>query len=226
MRVLLGLSLTVALALTLVAAEPPIPIDLLAGTDLSGWKVVAKDAKADVSKTWTLKNGVLICTGKPTSYVSTVAEYEKYTLKLKWRYAPTDLKRPNSGVLIHVQKDDAFWPHSYEAQLALGQAGDLWLQYDVKKQLPILTMDPNRKDAANKEGRHFFRIGKDDAIEKAVGEWNDYEITANGDALLLKVNGVKVNDATACSLKKGRIALQAEGAEIHFKEMTLTPLPR
>ena len=226
MRPFIGLILAAYLSLTVTAADPVKSTELLNGKDLSGWKVIHKDAKADGTKTWTMKDDVLICTGKPTGCLATVAEHENYTLKLKWRYAPTDLKRPNSGVLIHAQGDDAFWPHSYEAQLAHGQAGDLWLQQNAERKLPTLTMDSSRKDAANKEGRRYFRIGRDDRIEKPLGDWNDYEITANGDALLLKINGITVNEASMCSLTKGRIALQAEGAEIHFRDITLTPFPR
>jgi len=38
------------------------------------------------------------------------------------------------------------------------------------------------------------------------------------------VNGVKVNEGKNGNLTKGRIALQSEGAEIHFKEVLIAPL--
>jgi hypothetical protein len=203
-------------------AEEPKVEKLFNGKDLAGWKCIAKDAKADTSQTWTvLEGGVLKCTGKPTCYLITDKEYADYTLKLQWKYAPTDLKRPNSGVLLHCQPGTAFWPHSLEAQLAKGQAGDIWFQFNDKKELPTLEVDSSRRDAENKEGRHIFRLQRDREFEKPLGEWNEYEIRCNAGDITIRVNGKLVNEATKGSLKKGRIALQAEGAEIHFRGIEL-----
>ena len=203
------------------AGEPAFQ-PLLNGKDLTGWKVVTKDAKLDAKETWAvLPGGVLKCSGKPTGYLATEAEYADYVLRLEWRYAPTDLKRPNSGVLLHVQKGDVFWPHSLEAQLAHGQAGDLWLQYDAAKKLPAITIDPARQDAANKEGRRFVRLAANEPFEKPLGEWNRYEIECVGSAVKLTVNGKLANEGRDCSLTHGRIALQAEGAEVHFRNVEL-----
>ena len=196
---------------------------LFNGKDLSGWSVVTKDAKADGKATWTVADGILKCSGKPTGYLVTDKVYANYMLRLKWKYAPTALKRPSSGVLIHAQKPDVFWPHSYEAQLASGEAGDIWFQYDVQKQLPKLTIDPTRKNEANKEGRQYFRIGKGEKIEKPIGEWNQCEITCKGGDITIHVNGKLVNEGKDGSLTQGRIGLQAEGAEIHFKDIEFKP---
>ena len=38
------------------------------------------------------------------------------------------------------------------------------------------------------------------------------------------VNGKKVNDGKNGQLKKGRIALQSEGAEVHFKDIVIKSL--
>ena len=111
-----------------------------------------------------------------------------------------------------------------EAQLANGEAGDIWFQYDAQKQLPKLNIDPTRKNEVNKEGRQYFRIGKGEKIEKPIGEWNDYEITCKGGDVTISVNGRLVNEGKDGSLTQGRIGLQAEGAEIHFKDIELKPL--
>ena len=44
-----------------------------------------------------------------------------------------------------------------------------------------------------------------------------------GDVTLV-VNGVKVNEGKTGNLTKGRIALQSEGAEIHFKDVVIKSL--
>ena len=80
---------------TLARADVP---EQLIGADLSNWVVVAKPP-GDGSKTWSIDDGILKSTGKPTGCLLTRAEYENYTLTLEYRYPPTAAKRPNTGVL-------------------------------------------------------------------------------------------------------------------------------
>jgi hypothetical protein len=40
------------------------------------------------------------------------------------------------------------------------------------------------------------------------------------------VNGKKVNEARAATVLPGRIGLQSEGGEIHFRRVELVPLGR
>lgn len=65
--------------------------------------------------------------------------------------------------------------------------------------------------------------GRDD-VEKAVGEWNRYEVIAQGDTLRYFLNGVLVNEAFAVSPSEGRVLLQSEGAEIFVRRYELWPL--
>ncbi len=218
-------------SLVFFASAPAIRADdfkpLFDGKTFTGWKAQVRPAKdgtvADWQGTWSIIDGVLKCTGKPNGYLATTQDYENYKLRVKWRF-PKDSKGGNSGVLLHVQADRHPWPNSIEAQLASGRAGELWLIANAEGQLPRLDIDPARKDPDNKEGRRFFRVGKDEAIEKPFGEWNQYEIICNGGNIELTVNGKRVNSGANGALKKGRIALQSEGVEIHFKDIELAPL--
>ena len=198
---------------------------LFNGKDLTGWTTYLKDPSADPKNTWTFDDGVIICNGKPNGYIATKEQYGDYVLKLKWRF-PADSKGGNSGVLLHMQEKDAVWPNSVEAQLFAGSAGDIWLIADDTGTLPALTIDPAQKDPKNKQGRHYFRMHKGEKIEKPFGEWNEYEITSKDGNLTLVVNGKPVNmgKATETSLKKGRIGLQSEGAEVHFKDIEIKEL--
>ena len=188
----------------------------LVGTDLTGWTVLTK-AGADGSKTWTVAGGVLTGTGKPTGCLLTTAEYADYTLRLEYRLLSKELKRPNSGVLIHCQPGDHFWPHSLEIQLAKNEAGDVWLQPAADKSLPKLDASPERFDAANKDNRHYFRDKA--TVEHPVGEWNAVEVTTRGGALTVSLNGKPAFAATGGSLTRGRIGLQAEGAAVEFRRV-------
>ena len=66
--------------------------DLFNGRDLSGWINVNC-----AMETWTAKNGVIHCTGKPTGALRTERQYENFVLELEWRHM-----RPggNAGVFL------------------------------------------------------------------------------------------------------------------------------
>jgi len=60
--------------------------------------------------------------------------------------------------------------------------------------------------------------------EKPVGEWNTYEIDVDGGSVELRVNGKVLNWATDVQKVAGKILLQSEGAEIHFRNISITPI--
>ena len=206
------------LLLAVAAAADPAGFTPLVGRDLTGWTVLTK-AGADGSETWTVTNGVLATTGKPTGCLLTVAEYADYTLRLDYRLLSAELKRPNSGVLLHCQPGDQFWPHSLEVQLAKGEAGDVWLQPAADKSLPRIDTAAERFDPANKDKRHYFRDQA--AVEKSVGEWNALEVTTRGGSVTVTLNGVPAFAAAGGSLTKGRIGLQAEGSAAEFRRVLI-----
>jgi hypothetical protein len=83
-----------------------------------------------------------------------------------------------------------------------------------------LQVDPARQDP--KVSRHYFHLK--DGVEKPIGEWNQYEITCDGDKIKLVVNGTLQNEASGAEATRGKILLQSEGAEIHFRNIELKPL--
>ena len=62
--------------------------------------------------------------------------------------------------------------------------------------------------------------------EKPPGEWNEYQITFDEGNLTLLVNGEKLNEADHCEVIPGKIGLQSEGGEIHFRKVKLTPIDK
>jgi hypothetical protein len=220
-----SLSLLTFAAVALLAA--PIPAQdkdgftpLFDGKSFAGWKATVKPDKggkvADWKQTWSVADGAIKCTGNPNGFLATEKEYGDYVLRVKWRF-PKDGKGGNGGVLLHVQ-DEKYWPTSVEAQGLSGRAGDFWLIYPPDVTLEI---DKARQDPDPKRSRHYFRIGKDNPIEKPLGEWNQYEITCRGGDIILVVNGKKVNEGRNGNLKKGKIALQSEGAPIEYKDIEI-----
>ena len=137
-------------------------------------------------------------------------------LKLEWRFNPVTKQAGNSGVLLRVVGPDKVWPKSVEAQLQSGAAGDFWLIDNAR-----LDTRPDLVDQGTP--RHRVRTKTN---EKPIGEWNEYEITVVGGMVSLKVNGEVLNEGTNAEEVPGKIALQSEGSEIHFRNIRLTPIKR
>ena len=196
---------------------------LFNGQNLDDWEFFAVDPHAKMENTWSVKDGLLICTGEPLGYISTKKEFRNFTLIVEWRWAPG--KEPgNSGVLLRIAgKPVSFLPKCYEAQLKSGSAGDIWAFYGAKCKGPT---DRFKTIKNHKQLGTFIGVGKIKANENKPGEWNKYEITFNEDRLMVKVNGEKVNEATGCDMVAGKIGLQSEGAEIHFRTVKLIPLDK
>jgi Domain of Unknown Function (DUF1080) len=194
-------------------------IKLFNGKDLSGWTVFLDPKKeADPAKVFTVHEGVIVCEGTPFGYVITDKEYENYVLKVQWRWGKKlHSKVRNSGVFVHVVGPNKIWPKAVEAQLMADHAGDFWLVDNF-----TLKVDAKRQDP--KVPRHYLRMK--DHVEKEIGEWNQCEITCKGDSIRLVINGQLVNEGTEAELTKGKILLQSEGAEIHFKDVALKQLPK
>lgn len=194
---------------------------LFDGQSLNGWTYIVKPdkdgKKADPKETWSVADGTIRCTGKPNGCAVTEKVYGDYVLKLKWRF-PAEGKGGNTGVLLHVQ-DEKYWPTSIEAQLLTGRAGDLLLTNppDAKLDVEKARQDPKLE-------RRFLRLEAKEPVEKKLGEWNDLEVTCKGGDITLVVNGAKVNEGKNCNFTKGKIALQSEGVEVHFKDIVLKSL--
>lgn len=196
--------------------DAPMPgeVRLFNGEDLSGWTPFIPEfggATPEAGKVWGVNDGVLVCLGNPAGYIRTDDKHTSYVLKLQWRFDPA--KGPgNSGVLVRLNGPDKVWPRSVEAQLHSGNAGDFWNIDEMK-----MTTDPDRT-----RGRNTKKLLM---AEYPLGQWNEYEIIVDGPTVTLYVNGELANQATDVEVTPGAIALQSEGAEIHFRNIRLAPIP-
>jgi len=186
---------------------------LFNGRDFSGWTYVLSDTTVSFRDVWSVRDGVIHCTGVPDGYLRTEASFADYRLHLEWRWEgePT-----NSGVLLHCQDPDRIWPNAVECQLQAGNAGDFVL------------IGPSRMtvgDSIHAIARGWRVIPKRHASsENPAGEWNTMEITVAGDRIVCEVNGILQNEANVVSLVSGPIALQSEGSPIRFRNIWIESL--
>jgi len=188
----------------------PGQIALFDGKDMNQWTFFLND-NGKFEDVWSIAEGNIACKGNPVGYIRTKEKFQNFVLKLNWRFSPITKKPGNSGVLVHVQAPDKVWPKSIEAQLQSGSAGDFWNIEEMKM----------TTDTARLKGRNTKHLR---ANEQPIGLWNEYEIIVDHGNITLNVNGETLNSATGVEDIAGYIALQSEGAEIHFNNVRLAPI--
>lgn len=193
-----------------LSAKMPNEVSLFDGKNLDAWTFHLND-NGKMEDVWSIVDGVIVCKGNPIGYIRTKADYTNYVLKLEWRFNPKTKKAGNSGVLLRVQAPDKVWPKSVEAQLQHENAGDFW-NID---EFPMKTI-AERLNGRNTKKTHM--------AERPLGEWNEYEIIVDHAKVVLRVNGETLNQAWDVAEIPGKIALQSEGAEIHFRNIRLSPI--
>ncbi len=176
------------------------------GKDFTGWKLFIPDKGIDVNDIWSVRNGVIYCTGKSNGYMRTEAKYENYYLHLEWRWPGTPT---NSGVMLHASGPDIIWPRSIECQLQADNAGDIVL-------INGTDMVIDGKNQKNPDRQFTIILKKEKSSEKPAGQWNTYDIYCEGDTIRCYVNGVLQNEGTGVSDTSGWICLQSEGGPIEF----------
>jgi hypothetical protein len=195
--------------------EPIVPKEkmmLWNGKDFSGWKLYTREAGHDVTKTWSVGDGVIRCEGRPAGYMRTEKDYAGYLLHVEWRWPE---KGGNNGALVHMSGPDNVWPKSLECQLHSGNAGDFWVIGGIETA-------EHAKGGKRVSGRRTVKLKN--SSEKPLGQWNTYDIICKDDWVVVLVNGVLQNVATGCSANSGKICLQSEGTPIEYRKIYIEPL--
>jgi hypothetical protein len=199
---------------------------LLPGADLAGWTadVPEADGKPDTPASFVVRDGMLVSLGKPLGHLVSDAEYGDYRLEVEYRFP----KGPgNCGVLVHAstpRKLYKMFPQSLEVQMQSGEAGDFWC---IGEDITVPDMEARRGPPdtwGTLDGKARRVKNLVDGAEKPLGEWNTMSIECRGDEVKVWVNDQLVNHGTDGTASRGRIALQAEGTEVEFRKLDLTPL--
>ena len=197
-------------------------VELFNGKDLTNW--------ADVNtspETWSVKDGLLVCTGKPIGVMRSTKKYENFILVIEWRHMEAG---GNSGVFLwsdakpegnrlprgmEVQMLELQWPYIHAQRNGkprhLGYvSGELFGAGGMK----AVPENPRGSRSMSYEMRC-----------KGKGEWNRYVVVAVDGTVKLSINGKFVNGIREADGRKGYLCLEAEGAEIHFRRVSIMELP-
>jgi hypothetical protein len=177
-------------------------------------------------ETWSIKDGVVSCTGKPTGALRTVRQYENFILEAEWRHLSeggnsgifvwgTPISAPGVPFLrgIEVQVLD----HGYMKKADLTKPRWFTTHGDV---FPIhgATMEPHGEC-------NGMRSFPSEERSRPSPEWNHYRIEANAGRITLAVNGKVVSGGDNCNYRKGYLALESEGAPVEFRNIRILELP-
>ncbi len=201
-------------------------IALFNGKDLHGWHADVPDMEKDSSlKTpFIIREGMLVSLGTPGGHLITDEVYENYSLDVEYRFAGTP---GNCGVLVHASTPRALYgmfPKSLEVQMMHENAGDFWC---IVEDIKVNDMEKRRGPKENwgiTEGKERRIINLTDGTEKPLGEWNTMHIECAGNTVKVILNGVLVNEGFDCTVSRGQVAVQAEGSEVEFRKIALTPM--
>ncbi|PYJ06130.1 MAG: DUF1080 domain-containing protein [Verrucomicrobia bacterium] len=219
-----SLALFAAAACLASAAEDDVFVSLFNGRDLTGW-VNANCAP----ETWSVRDGLIHCTGRPTGALRTTRQYENFVLEVEWRHLSSG---GNSGVFIwgtpiaapgvpflrgiEVQVLDHGYAEQYEKQT--GKKPDWFTTHGDVFPIHGATMKPF--------GRHKGdRSFPSEERSKGFPEWNHYRIVCTNGVPRLHVNGKEVSGGEECNYRKGYLALESEGAPVEFRNIRIKELP-
>jgi hypothetical protein len=224
-------TLFAVIALVLPAAAPLAAEEgftpLFNGKDLDGW--VHVNTRKD---TWSVRDGMIVTTGKPIGFLRSAKQYENFILELEWRHMPPKADAVgNSGIFIWAdptpQVGQGYFTRGIEVQVLVN------LEYKDKKTGGVTASShgdifsihgasctPDRPHPTGSQ-----RCIPSEYRAKGAGEWNHYRIEANDGRIELAVNGKVVSGVSKCNPRKGYLALESEGSECHFRNVRIKELP-
>ena len=203
--------------------EVPGFVSLFNGRDLTGWEHVNT-----APDTWSVKDGLLVCSGQPIGVMRSAKQYENFVLHIEWRHMQPG---GNSGVFVWSEgtvPEGRRLPKGMEVQM---------LELDWVNQHPLKSGEPNHIGyisgelfgagglTATPDNPRGSRSMSYELRCKGHGEWNVYDVVCVDGTVKLSINGKFVNSIRDSSVRKGYLCLESEGAEIHFRNIQILELP-
>ena len=188
---------------------------LFNGKDLAGWVNVS--VKED---TFSVREGVIYCTGKPAGVMRTDRHYENFILELEWRHLKP---KGNAGLFIWSDAKPVSHPRftrSIEVQILDGRETANFTSHGDVFSIHGAKMTPDRPHPGGWE-----RCLPSEKRCRPSPEWNHYRVTCNDGVLQLAVNGKVVSGGSKITPRKGYICLESEGSPVEFRNIRIKELP-
>jgi hypothetical protein len=145
---------------------------------------------------WVVADGVLTATGTGGNWLGTSAVFDDFELVAEWKVS----KGGNSGIFFRASEEGRPWIDGYESQI-------------------------DEDDEKNPTGSIYNRIQAKKA-EVPDETWHQSRIIAEGDHIVVLLNGEKVVDGSDATHRAGHIGVQFHhgGMQVWFRKIWLRPL--
>ena len=191
-------------------------VPLFNGRDLSGWSNVNV-----APNTFTVRDGIIVSTGKPTGVMRTLRMYENFIAELEWKHLE---EGGNAGFFIYSSPVTAVGqPFTKGVEIQIinrGHPEGIATRHGDVFPIHGATFVPDRPHP-----RGWMRCLPSEKRAKPTGEWNHYRVESRDGRVTLAVNGKIVSGGSNCVPRKGYICLESEGSECHFRNIRIRELP-
>ena len=183
---------------------PGAVVQLFNGENLDGWEIV-NDGQ------FLVEDGVLKI-HRGTGWLRSSDTFGDFLLTLEFRFLEEDA---NSGIFVRTG------PTSHDDEEGYPDNG-----YQIQCR-DIITGDTplgNMIDYGAPPFEHEFNL---EALQEAynpTGEWQTYEITAQGETLEVKLNGTVITTATSIKNLTGHVGIQGELGLLEFRRIDVEEL--
>jgi hypothetical protein len=227
---------------------------LFNGRDLTGWYIFVNGKRDhDPDKVVQVHDGLIhmykdFKAGGPApfAYIATWREFANYDLRFEYRWGEKKFgdraKAPrDAGLIYHFVGADKIWPRGIECQVQERDTGDIftvWTRVSSTVAPNTVTYRPPEAGGIPitvGSGKEIARVIRSEMLE--VAGWNKVEVQVRGTGATHLVNGRinnhwtnllqpdPVNPDRYIPLTRGKLLLQAEGAEILYRNIEIRELP-
>ena len=206
-------------AMKLLPLDEPGFQQLFNGTDFAGWKFLlglgctpppSGCGRSEPGTAFTVRDGVVVASGKTHGYMYTEERYKDFTLRLDYRLEPPEdwdgedvLYYGNTGYLLFVQDENHHvWPKS------IAMAGE------QRVVLRPVALDASARSSYDADAR--------DRAVRPLGEWNSIEIVSRDGGVIGYLNGTKVSEVTEHEFTEpGYIGPQLQGYPVEWRNIRI-----
>lgn len=188
---------------------------LFDGRTLAGWTPVNVDPG-----TFTVRDGMIVCDGKPTGELRTERMFENFVVEFEYQHR---VPGGNAGFFVWgdaLPARGAPFLRAIEVQIIDGWETENWTSHGDVFAIWGATMRPDRPHPAGWE-----RCLPSQRRASGAGEWNRFRIVAVDGRIQHWVNGRPVSGGAAISPRKGHLCLESEGGEVWYRDLRILELP-
>ena len=201
-----------------------------------GWRALGEADFVNVNcaeETWTFKNGIIHCTGKPIGVMRTKNKVTNFELVVEWMHE----RQGNSGVFVWVPEESLEGlkpdklPEGIEVQVLDNGYAERYEKERKKKPdfftthgdvFPVGKSKMKPFPPTSPNGQRSFPRKQ---LSKSAGQWNHYYVRAINGEVRLWVNGEEVSGGNECEPRTGYLCLESEGSPIQFRNLRIRELP-